>query len=310
MNGYRATLALAVAAGWFNVAGGTFLDTGWSARQEGSAGAFVAGVGSAADLLGNPAGIVDIQGHSCELSGSLLSTDEPKFTATSAAYALPAGSLSLGMAYTAFDAGGLYREWRWAGTFAVPLQALLGRLDVAVSAVFLGTGVAFDVEESDVLTGVRATAVGGTVDLGIRWAAQERVVFGCMVRNAVAANVSLVGGDALVPRDVRVGAALRLGDAWGFEETRIACSAGYREQTWGDAADRWRWALGVETFLYYGSIVLRIGVSERGMSGGMGVFRRVTGPLCAGLDYALQLPFDAGDGSLVVHRLSFAVEFR
>jgi hypothetical protein len=313
MSAARAVLTVVFAVRCLGTVYGAFLDVGWSARAAGAGGAFVAGLGCAADLHGNPAGIVDVPRVSGEFSAGRLDVGVPGpgFDVAAAAVAFPAGPLSLGVACTIFDAAGMYREWRWAGTFAASLREWYGGPDVAVavSAAFLGTALILETREQEAVSGMDTAAAAGTLDAGVRWRLNERLTLGCALRNASAADVSLAGGVDTVPPEARIGAAVRPGDVWVFEEMRIACDVGYRDQDWGDAADRWRWALGAEAFLHYGTVALRAGVSDRGVSAGTGVSRRISGALCAGCDYAVQLPYGAS-GSPVTHRLSLTVELR
>jgi hypothetical protein len=290
-----------------------FVDPGWGTRGAGKGGAFIATADDASTVFWNPAALSQIF-----MREAMFSYHKPYAGLdginmyrgyVSAVFPLE-GIASFGLSATAYDVNSLYKE----NVYMLSASKYFNMKFPGYKPVLFSTGVNlkylyhsynWDAEIKALGDPITDKAGAGAFSVDIGFLAQPRYEFpiGVCVKNVIRADVGLESED-IVPMEVNLGAAYRMGSIGRFEEVTPELMIGYRAQ---DYSGEFRYALGIEGWLSLHTIGLRAGFNPNEVAAGASIERYI-GNIGLRIDYAAVISFAIRD-NLGSHRVTTTVKF-
>jgi len=266
-----------------------FHDPGWSARAEGMGGVFCSRGLDATSLFYNPAGIGKLAKPELSLMGfkPYMGLEGVNWNYYLASVVYPANKFSFGLAYTGYDAGGLYSE-----NTALFSGTLKGEVfSVGTSVKLLSHEYVLPAELKPYFSKNSASAF--TMDMGAIIRLTPSVNLGMSVINMLPADVGIKIKDT-VPMMVRAGVST------GGYDSLLGVEFYFRDQDWGDKLS---YHFGGEKWFMDHSVCARAGYNTANVNTG---FSFVFGNF--EIDYSFSLPLEVSDNS-GSHRLQTVLRF-
>ncbi len=292
---------------------GAFIDPGWGTRGAGKGGAFIATADDASSIIWNPANLSLVY-----MKEFMFSYNKPyagleginiNMGYCSVVYPVY-GIANFGFAATLYNGDGVYRENSFQITAAKELSEVISRLNpmklsAGLTVKYLTHKYIWDNEIlslNDPIT-ENDSAAAISLDIGILFLPAYEFPIGISVKNLLPADVGLEYED-IVPVEVNLGAAYRLGAFGVLEDVTPEVKFGYRNQEYGDLIN---YAFGVETWLNLHTIGLRFGYNKNEIAFGTS-FEKYLGSVGFRIDYAALISMSIGNNS-GSHRISTSVKF-
>ncbi len=274
-------------------------------RAAGKGGAFVAGADDASASAWNPALLVSVKRTEAmaEYYKPFAGLDGVNLANGYASLVYPGWDFgTAGASWSYFYGDGYYTE----SVFMVSgARTVYGDLDAGINLKYLYRGYDWgDLEDPIVKKGDGAGAF--TFDLGTSYRHNSRLRSGLVLRNFLSADVGVQKTDN-VPFEVSAGLACYAGSVGGFSEIIPEISLNYRDQSWGDAADKINYALGVEGWTEGRVFGLRCGINSFEAALGGSYLVNIRGMLVR-FDYTALFPFTDIVSHAGHHRFSLSIK--
>ncbi len=295
---------------------GAFEDPVWSIRGAGKGGAYLASADDASGFMANPAtlsevfmieGMFSYHKPYAGLDGINLSRGNLAFVYPQYRFA------NIGVAATTFDGDDLYKETTLQLSGAKELSSVIDaispmQLSMGLSLKYLYHGYNWSDDMEALGDPITDTDGAGavTADLGILFQPTYKFPIALSLNNLIPADVGIEEED-IVPMEVQLGAAYRMGMIGMFENVTPEFKVGYRNQEWGDDADKISYAAGIETWLAENTVGLRMGVNNNELAVGAS-YEHFLSNMGFRIDYTALLSNTIGD-NLGSHRVATTVKF-
>ncbi len=294
-------LALACAG----VSHAAFLSPLPGSRAAGKGGAFAAGADDASAAAWNPARLASLSQIEvmAEYHKPFAGLDGVNLANGYASIVYPGWDLgTVGASWSYFYGDGYYTESIFMLSAA---ETLTGNLDAGINIKYLYRGYDWgDLEDPIVKNGDGAGAF--TFDLGGSYKHNSRLRSGLVLRNVIAADVGVRKSDN-VPFEVSAGLSFNVGSIGGFSELIPEISLDYRDQSWGDIAEKINYSLGVEGWTAGRTFGLRCGINSFEAAVGGSYLADIRGRLIR-FDYTALFPFTEIVSHAGHHRFSVSIK--
>lgn len=152
-----------------------------------------------------------------------------------------------------------------------------------------------------------------SVDFGIiSKLLKEKFVLGLSLHDVNTPDIAVVDNKDIVPLTLSFGSGYNFGDVklgLYFEDLTVLTELRYRNQTYGDEYSKLFWSLGVETYLNFHTIGLRVGVNKQSVNLGFGYYGiKIAEKINFGINYAFGISTIYPDVS-TNHKISVELRF-
>lgn len=295
-----------------------FKNIGWGVRPAGMGNAFVAVSNDANSVTVNPAGIALVQKQELafDYSKPYMGLENVSLGMMYAAYVRPSGKIgSFGAAITNFDGNSLYKESTYQIGYAKGIYSGNSvRISGGLNVKYMTHGYIWDERTKSAALALNDPVVlagdskgAPSADIGFIAALPKHWSFGLAARNLNQPDVGLYYEDK-VPMEVQAGAAYKIPYFKGMDTIIAALDVSYRNQEWGQSADKTNLHFGVEGWFGIHTFGLRAGADKNDVTMGASYNRRFTKNFSLQIDYALVWSLAVTD-NVGTHRLGASVKF-
>jgi hypothetical protein len=296
-----------------------FQNTNWSVVAESMGGVATAKNEETFSIFYNPACLPNVETKSIQLAyyKPYAGLEDVNFSISNIAFVLPTKYFSLGVGVGFYDIDNLYYET----TTILSLATNLKKLSLSLPYISVGTNFKiltkvynFDTEilkYEPVLNNKRSVS-SVSLDIGLNCKLlKEKFLLGFSVKDINQPNVAVTDIEDIVPMMISFGSAYNFGDIKAgiyFEDFTLATEVRYRNQPWGEEQTKLFYALGIETFLNFHTIALRVGVNKDSVNFGFGYYGIKISKYTIVLNYGFGISTVISD-NFGNHRFSIELQF-
>jgi hypothetical protein len=296
-----------------------FQNTNWSVVAESMGGVATAKNEETFSIFYNPACLPNVETKSIQLAyyKPYAGLEDVNFSISNIAFVLPTKYFSLGVGVGFYDIDNLYYETTTILSLATNLKKLslsLPYISVGTNFKMLTKGYNFDTEilkYEPVLNNKRSVS-SVSLDIGLNYKLlKEKFLLGFSVKDINQPNVAVTDIEDIVPMTISFGSAYNFGDIKSvlyFEDFTLATEIRYRDQPWGEEQTKLFYALGIETFLNFHTIALRVGVNKDSVNFGFGYYGIKISKYTIVLNYGFGISTVISD-NFGNHRFSIELQF-
>jgi hypothetical protein len=296
-----------------------FQNTNWSVVAESMGGVATAKNEETFSIFYNPACLPNVETKSMQLAyyKPYAGLEDVNFSISNIAFVLPTKYFSLGVGVGFYDIGNLYYET----TTILSLATNLRKLSLSLPYISVGTNFKiltkvynFDTEilKYEPSLNNKRSVSSVSLDIGLNCKLlKEKFLLGFSVKDINQPNVAITDIEDIVPMMISFGSAYNFGDIKAgiyFEDFTLATEVRYRNQPWGEEQTKLFYALGIETFLNFHTIALRVGVNKDSVNFGFGYYGIKISKYTIVLNYGFGISTVISD-NFGNHRFSIELQF-
>jgi hypothetical protein len=303
----------------FTIPYAAFQNTNWSVVAESMGGVATAKNEETFSIFYNPACLPNVDNKAIQLAyyKPYAGLEDVDFSISNIAFVLPTKYFCLGVGVGFYDIDNLYYETTTILSLATNLKKLslsLPYISVGTNFKILTKGYNFDTEilkYEPVLNNKRSVS-SVSLDIGLNCKLlKEKFLLGFSVKDINQPNVAVTDIEDIVPMTISFGSAYNFGDIKSglyFEDFTLATEIRYRNQPWGEEQTKLFYALGIETFLNFHTIALRVGVNKASVNFGFGYYGIKISKYTIVLNYGFGISTVISD-NFGNHRFSIELQF-